>query len=736
MKLKSILVVAVSVVFTLAMVISVVSVKPTASVAGQLKKFNSYEELEKYIKVNRELVAKYGMFGRFALGDVIRAGASEESKAADVAQNTASAAPQRLKKESGIPGGGSLDYSTTNIQVEGVDEADIVKSDGKYLYVVAGGQVAIVEAYPADKARVVARIDCRKVADVEGYPAAKVKVIANDITRAFPAEIFINKDKLVVVGSGGGYGEVFINVYDVKDKTKPALVRSLSSEGSYVNSRMIGDYAYLVLNVPVTSGVVKATGEEKIELPRVVADTGIINVQPSEIQYFDYPDNSYRYTMILSVNTQNEKERVGIKTFLTGTSQNIFASEKNIYLTNRKTPDLEALTSKYIDGLAGIVPPAVGSKIKEVRASKPDLENMMNRVEDIIEDYIDSLGYTEAIALEEKIQQYREKYYRDAARDRDNTIIHKLSVQNGAVTYKCRGEVPGSLLNQFSMDEHEGYFRVATTSESFVFGQDTKNNIFVLDENMKTVGELKGLARSERIYSARFMGDRLYLVTFRRIDPLFVIDLKDPKSPRVLGELKIPGYSDYLHPYDEKHIIGIGKEVEAMPEPPVVRPMGPAPRVDIIPQPVRPQGVKIALFDVSNPAKPREIAKYVVDQESSHSPALHDHRAFLFSRDRNLLAIPVTYWLPPEESGNAKVLPPYYQRQWQGVYVFNISLDKGISLKGKIEHKNVSPEKMVHGGEVKRSLYIEDVLYTLSDSLLKINQLDSLREIKDVKLVS
>lgn len=315
------------------------------------------------------------------------------------------------------------------------------------------------------------------------------------------------------------------------------------------------------------------------------------------------------------------------------------------------------------------------------------------------------------------------------SRDSDNTVIHKLAISGGQVEYKGQGEVKGHLLNQFSMDEHKGYFRLATTSHDFRFNGPTesKNNIFVLDQELRPAGQITGLAPTERIYSARFMGDRAYLVTFKRVDPLFVVNLANPREPQLMGELKIPGYSDYLHPYDENHLIGIGREVsedELQISPTVDQRM-------IMPAPTRIQGVKIALFDVTNPSAPKEISKYVLDRDDSDSPALQDHRAVLFSKEKKLLAIPInhsTFRFMPNPT--TEIMP--VNRHWQGVYVFNISPENGIKLRGTVEHPAISD----YYNPVKRSLYIEDNIYTISSQLLKINNLSNLTEIKEIKLLN
>jgi uncharacterized secreted protein with C-terminal beta-propeller domain len=256
------------------------------------------------------------------------------------------------------------------------------------------------------------------------------------------------------------------------------------------------------------------------------------------------------------------------------------------------------------------------------------------------------------------------------------TTVYKVAVDRLSMVNVARGEIRGWLLNQFSMDENDGYLRVATTTS----WSEPKNGVYVLDSDLQIVGALEGLAPTERIYSARFMGDTLYLVTFRQIDPFFVIDLRDPISPKVLGELKIPGFSSYLHPVDDSHVLGIGSENNS---------------------------VKISLYDVTDPTNPVEQSKYLAPGWSS-STAQWDHKAFLFDRERNLLVIPMqvydSYW------GNSNY--------WTGAYVFNVSTVDGISLWGKVSQnaQNVYDSPF-------RALYIDDTLYTVSYSSVRATSL-------------
>jgi uncharacterized secreted protein with C-terminal beta-propeller domain len=215
------------------------------------------------------------------------------------------------------------------------------------------------------------------------------------------------------------------------------------------------------------------------------------------------------------------------------------------------------------------------------------------------------------------------------------------------------------------------------------------------------------------------MGDRCYLVTFQKTDPLFVINLTDPTAPTVLGELKIPGYSDYLHPYDENHLIGVGKETAE------------AESGDFAWY----QGVKISIFDVSNVSNPTQMSNVTIGDRGTDSPVLSDHKAFLFDKERDLLVIPVTVGKIDQSQYPYGGVPSwaYGTPIWQGAYVYNISLTAGLVLRGKITHgqdTGLPPYELY----VSRALYIGDVLYTISQGKIKLNSLVDLAFLKEVSL--
>ncbi|MCK5628839.1 beta-propeller domain-containing protein, partial [Candidatus Bathyarchaeota archaeon] len=295
---------------------------------------------------------------------------------------------------------------------------------------------------------------------------------------------------------------------------------------------------------------------------------------------------------------------------------------------------------------------------------------------------------------------------------RDGTEIHRIRIDEGGFAFEAEGKVPGYVLNQFSMDENNEYFRLATNSRTNGIQQ---NNVYVLNMNLSLVGKLENLAVGEDLHSARFMGDKCYLVTFETVDPLFVIDLSQPNDPKVLGELKIPGYSDYLHPYDENHLIGVGKEtVEAI-------------ETDWAWY----QGVKLSLFDVSNVNDPKQLDTYVIGDRGTDSPILWDHKAFLFDKPKNLLVIPVTL-----AEIDKTVYPPdprnYGTFVWQGAYVFGLTTGDGFVLRGTITHV----ERDLHDSNywINRALYIGNVLYTVSNQKVVLNNLTDLSPILEVYL--
>ncbi|MFH1420693.1 MAG: beta-propeller domain-containing protein [Candidatus Aenigmatarchaeota archaeon] len=643
------------------LVISVFNPEPV--VQNTVKKFNSYDELAEFVKTNSQQ-AGYG-YGLFETTTAMRTTSADSSA---------------------LAGSGAADYSQTNIQVEGVDEADIVKNDGRYIYTVSGNSVSIVDAFPAENA----------------------KIVANITFDSQPMEIYINGDKLVVFGNEYNYGSnAFVKVYDVTDRANPTLTRDVSINGSYYGSRMIGDYIYVI-----APQFIYYYNENPIPMP-VITDSGVTKtVAASEIYYFDVPDTSYQFTNIVSVNTQNDNEAIKEKTFLMGNTQNLFVSTDNIYVVYTKYLSQKDYYIEIIEkAILPIIPADIASQINEIRNDEKMAEwEKWSKIQTVVADYSESLTGDAKSTFDAELQKKTQDVTQEISKRSEQTIVHKIAISNGNIEYKTNGKVPGHTLNQFSMDEYNGYFRIATTTGGgWINGASTSaNHVYVLDNSLQVTGKLEDLAKGERIYSVRFMGNKAYMVTFRQIDPLFVIDLSDPSAPSVLGFLKIPGVSDYLHPYDETHVIGVGRDAT---------------------EEGRITGMKLSLFDVSDVANPTEVSKYMIGTRGTNSEALNDHKAFLFDKAKNLLVIPVTIY---EED---------YRNQWNGAMVFSVDLTDGFVLKGKITHTNATSGSGTENyyyydwsRQIKRSLYMDDTLYTISNSMIKANSLADLSELGVVEL--
>jgi inhibitor of cysteine peptidase len=620
--------------------------------------------------------------------------------------------------------GGSTDYSQTNNQVAGVDEADMLKTDGEYIYTITENTVFIVKSYPGANAQVVSTIKL------------------NDT----PVSLFVEGNKLAVMGyvtqfdflNSKGFsrdqGYVFMNIYDLTDKAKPKLVKELKFEGQYNDARLIGSEVYLI----------STFYPQYRAYPTPILFDGTVekSMPVGNIHYFNIPYSNPYLVIANSVNlnslTTTDSEAITVEGY-----PNVYMSENNLYLSYT-----EYISEYEIqqDIMMNMIVPKLSSEdqayILKVKNTDNDILSSYEKkakILQVVEKYYSSLPQNDRDALQNsidtavkaKLAEYKYMEY---------TIINKLSVSSGQISVVANGKVPGSILNQFSMDEYNGNLRIATTisqrwsmyadsgvatdiavaSDSSGSGStgsdiasskmiapsimppqngfsDSANNLYVLNSGLKVIGSIEGLAKGEQIYSVRFMEDRAYVVTFRQIDPFFAIDLKDPFAPKVLGTLKIPGFSRYLHPYDKNIVIGIGRDATDAG---------------------RQEGLKISLFDVTDIANPKEIAKYVSDEKYAGSTAEWEHKAFLFSKEKNLLVIPV-YNYDYTNPGN----------DMNGALVFNITKNS-ITLRGLIDHSGNTQ----YGPNVERSLYISDMLYTKSPYLLRVNALSDLSSVKNVTL--
>ena len=306
------------------------------------------------------------------------------------------------------------------------------------------------------------------------------------------------------------------------------------------------------------------------------------------------------------------------------------------------------------------------------------------------------------------------------------TQVYKFNFNHVKIQYESKGKVPGTIINQYAMDEYDNHFRIATTvGQTWNEENPSSNNLYVLNDKMEQVGSIENIAPGESIKSVRFMGDKAYVVTFLQIDPLFVISLKNPTQPEILGQLKIPGYSDYLHPYDENHLIGFGHDVDASIDADKIHSANAVYYTAVL-------GMKISLFDVSDVEHPQEMFKEIIGYRNTTSELLNDPKALLFSKDKNIMAFPITVTEKVEGSTD-----DYndYKYTFQGAYFYHIDLTSGFEKESAITHYDNDDDfnkagYYFYGGEddIRRIIYIGDHFYTISDSKVKAVDMQNYKE--------
>lgn len=647
-----------------------------------ISNFESYDEFNSYLKNNYDLNNEKYYSPGIGLTTGFRSEASGD-----------------LSQDISVPEDSDNYYSDTNIQELGVDEPDIIKTDGTYLYVISNLNLYIIYSYPAEDAEIISIITF------------------NESER--PNNLFINGDRLAVITQAYIYRvynglddektdeekiwedttKTHVFIYDLLDINNPNEIYDLEVEGYYSNARMIGDYVYVITTQYAYEPILYFT-EDTNYIPKIRVNDNIEKIGLNDIYYVNSPDISKTMTNIISFNIKEESIDVTAEVFILGTPSTIYVSTDNIFITSiSNNYYYDEIYDLMIEYVLPYLPDDAEEELNKVNTLTIDDYQKITISEWIIQNYVEKLDETQKQDIARQLVMQFEK-----------TIIHKISINNGEIEYQSQGTVPGYVKNQFSISEYNNNLRVATTvngwmMRSYLTSIESYNNVFVLDENLEIIGYVENIAEGEQIYSVRFVDEKCYLVTFKQIDPFFVIDLKDPTNPEILGELKIPGYSTYLHPYDQNNMIGIGQEGN---------------------------NIKISLFDVEDVFNPKELSTYQIQQETeefywSYSTALYEHKAFLFDKSKNLLILPI--------STDYK----------ESAYVFNIT-NNDISLRGVITHENEDIDEENHepwesdywkgdyGYSIKRSLFIENVIYTISDSMIKMNDMQTLNEINSINL--
>lgn len=509
------------------------------------------------------------------------------------------------------------DYTDTNVQVSGVSEGDIVKTDGNYIYSLSNNNLYISKA----ENRNINLSSKINLSSDENYNPLEIYVEGNKLVvlyEKYSDNTSSNTSEKAVLDMYYRDANTYINIYDISDKENPKLINSLNQNGSYSSSRMIKNKLYLISNYNLNSNDIEKNKPETF-IPTTYNGKETKCIEAKDI-YIEQEIDTTNYILATSLDIENPYEFQSEKAVL-GASDNIYMSLENLYVTS------------------------YGYEEK------------------------DGYGY-------------------------DKTNITKFKLNNGSLEFKASESINGSLLNQFSMDEKDDYLRVATTlnkgklttEEEYTSYEylPTSNNLYILDSDLKAVGAIEDIAENETIYSVRFDGDIGYFVTFKEVDPLFSVDLSNPSNPTILGSLKIPGFSEYMHPFKENLLLGLGKEATENGEK---------------------TGLKLSMFDTSDKGNISEINKLVIE-DYKYSYSFYNHKSITVDSNKNLISFPAI----------------------NDYVIFEYSKEKGFTEKGKITFETEDDDNYIYEDNI-RGIYINNFLYLCSKSWIKVYSLENFNEV-------
>lgn len=636
---------------------------------ASLRGFGSPEELRAYLVQQAEAVTQSrstggGLFDAF--GAMPLAAPTAGAMEGGAASNTSGTADAS----------GSTSFSTTNIQEAGVDESDIVKNDGQYIYALRGKTIHIVKGAPPDALAELATVQLDEQGDSLYLHAGRLVALSQTgyyypvdfgggvatglavapstpVASPTAADTAVSSSPVISAGP-----QTTVTIINISDPAQPVTEATLKFQGSFANSRMIDNLLYLVLTTtPTLPGNPTPLALEAMPLenwiPNYTLKTADGSTQSGEIaawQDFYRPEDPQGYAITSVITLNVDAPTTPFKT--TAVSANagvIYASTKALYVTDTN-------------------------------------------------------------------------YDFSANAYRTDTEVHKFAFSTDGTVYVGSGLVPGRLLNQYSLGEYQDNLRVATTVDQVVTTPQssgnvnlgavssvsavTNNNVYVLGEaggSLSILGKIEGIAPGEQIYAARFLGKRGFLVTFRRVDPLFTLDLTDPANPKIAGQLKVPGYSDYIQLLDDNHLLTIGKDAQDAGSFAWV------------------QGIQLSIFDVTDPTNPTQLYKQVIGGRGSYSEANSNPKAFNYFPAANALAFPAD--VTTVANGGAG----YGQHEFTGLYVYRVTLESGFQLLGRIASvSGMSPQGCYYDyTDFTRGVFIGDDVYSVTGRGVKASPLDA-----------
>ncbi|MDA4130436.1 MAG: beta-propeller domain-containing protein [Thaumarchaeota archaeon] len=597
--------------------------------SSNLGSFKSYSQLQQFISANAKNVQQQR--NNYLQVPGVTETMMVTMSAASISESSSAGAAQSPPT-----------YTGTNVQVQGVDEPDTVKTDGLHIFVATSSSVTIINAFPPNSTKALSTLS---------YPNDQVLGI----------EISLNR--LAVINQrNSNMTYIDLLLYDTTNLASPKLMENASIAGYYVAARLSQGYLYAVIQQP--SYQYDNSGNLTGAMPILTENDVTNTLSPSSVFFTDNWAQISYYTMIVSMSMSTGKEHA--LAVLTGESSTIYVSTSNVYVVYAVSPEIS------VDGIPGDV-------------------------------------YSGGVISANMI-------------DGQNTTIFRASYLNGSVLMEAAGSVPGTILNQFSLDEYNGYFRVATSRFATIGGSATRSDdVYVLNSKLALVSSIQNIAPGENIYAVRFAGDQGYVVTFQQVDPLFVISFKDITKPVVQSALKVSGFSDYLHPLPGGYLIGVGKEAVPATDGNYSFYLG----------------LKLSLFKVFANGTSVQISKYLIGVRGTNSPVLNDHLAFTYDPTKNITVIPVLLAkVSGTQTSDGGGFPLFGDYVWQGAYVLRVS-QSGLTMLGNVSQY---PPGLNYGDSaannlnIYRSIIIGNYLYTISQGEVMVNALSNFSMVAKVPL--
>ncbi|HAX77628.1 MAG TPA: hypothetical protein DCY88_17780 [Cyanobacteria bacterium UBA11372] len=658
-----------------------------------IEKFKSESELKSYL-VNDALTKYSSLFGQKTGGigfldsiNLVPNQGSLTGNIAEVVGTTDATNSNSFTTVTGIANTGVsesfVQSSSTNTQEQGVDEADLVETDGKFIYEVVGKTLTIVDARNSQQLNIASQTDLSSLGNIEGayLQGNRLTVISNDWSWGLPLAK-TSSDSIPTLSGP----KVNVTVFNVSDPKSVKIEEKSQLEGSLLTSRAINDQVYVV----TTQTGFGLPGPKLVPGPPVELPKLELTTNPGT-PLTKFSSKAINFNLSQPAISSNISPLPSIKTYT-------YAYEtKEQYLARIQGQELKLALPDFttVDGQGQLV--RSGQLSQATNIYKP-LDNQPYQVANVsvfdVDDGKPGPDFSTGIPT-----SYLDKAYMSSDnlyllgtnwQDWSNLQTKLLKVDLNPLELVATGDAPGQVNNQFSVDEHKDFLRVATTTGS---GWNSKNNLYVLQQQgqkLDIVGRLEGLAPGETIRSARLMDDYGFMVTFREVDPFFTLDLRQPTNPQLAGELKLPGFSQYLQVIESQGkqlVLGIGQDRDPL---------------------TGMRTLKVSLFDVTDIKNPKEVESFLFEGQYASSEAQWDHHAVSYFPGSDILAIP-------------------YQKSWseQGLRVFHVDGVDGLTVLGDIKHQ---------GEPIRRSLRIGNDLYAISDKQVTAYNLGTLQQVGQVVL--